>query len=81
MQTPSLLISGATSAEIVEDARNGFLCGRSVAEFAEKLTELIQSPEKIRQAGTNASGTLARTWENVADEVRDRYQSLLKRYA
>lgn len=81
MQTPSLLISGATSAEIVEDARNGFLCGRSVAEFAEKLTELIQSPEKIRQAGTNASGTIARSWENVAEEVRDRYKSLLKRYA
>ena len=81
MQTPSLLLSGATSAEIVKDMQNGFLSGRSVPEFAQKLTDLIQSPEKVRQTGIAASNTIARSWENVAEEVQDRYKSLLKRYA
>lgn len=81
MQTPSLLISGATSAEIVKDMQNGFLSGRSVSEFAQKLTDLIQSPEKVRQTGITASNTIARSWENVTEEVQDRYKSLLKRYA
>ena len=81
MQTPSLLLSGATSAEIVKDMQNGFLSGQSVSEFAQKLTYLIQSPEKVRQTGIAASNTIARSCENVAEEVQDRYKSLLKRYA
>ncbi len=81
MQTPSLLISGASSAQIIEDTQNGFLSGQSVAAFAQKLAELMQSPEKIRQAGTKASHTIARSWESVTEEVQDRYKSLLKRHA
>ncbi len=46
MQTPSLLISGATSAEIVKDMQNGFLSGRSVSEFAQKTNRAHTIPRK-----------------------------------
>lgn len=81
MQTPSLLIAGSSAAEIVNDMQNGFLSGNSALEFSQKLSELMVSPEKIHQAGVMASHTISRSWESVAEEVQDRYKSLLRRYA
>ncbi|WP_291125741.1 glycosyltransferase [Flavobacterium sp. UBA6031] len=79
LQTPSVLIKGASSADIITDNFNGFLTENSTESFAGKLRELIAAPEKIRQAGVNASKTIARSWESVTEEVLDRYQKLIKR--
>ena len=79
MRTPSILIKGASSAQNITDNFNGFLIENSRESFAEKLRELINSPEKIELAGLNASQTIARPWEDVAEEVLDRYKKLMQR--
>ena len=79
MHTPSILIKGASSAQNITDNFNGFLIENSRESFAEKLRELINSPEKIELAGLNASQTIARPWEDVAEEVLDRYKKLMQR--
>ncbi|MDR3651456.1 MAG: glycosyltransferase [Paludibacter sp.] len=79
MQTPSILIKGSSSAENIVDNFNGFLIEDSVESFAAKLRELINSPEKIKNAGLNASQSIARSWESVTDEVLDRYRHLMQR--
>jgi len=79
MHTPSILIKGASSAQNITDNFNGFLIENSRESFAEKLRELINSPEKIEYAGLNASQTIARSWEDVAEEVLDRYKKLMQR--
>jgi len=79
MQTPSILVAGASSAEIVTDNFNGFLTENTTESFAAKLRELITNPEKIKSAGLNASNTIARSWESVTDEVLDRYKNLMQR--
>lgn len=78
--TPSIMVTGSTSAEVITDNCNGFLISNSKESLADKIKELIQSPEKIRQAGEIASHTVARSWENVTEEVLDRYKVLVKRY-
>ena len=79
LQTASVLVRGASSAENITDNFNGFLTDNSPESFSSKLRELINSPEKIRNAGINASNTLARSWESVTEEVLDRYQKLMQR--
>lgn len=79
LQTPAVLVRGSSSAESVIDNYNGFLIEDSTDSFAEKLRELINSPEKIKTAGVNASKSIARSWESVTEEVLDRYQKLMKR--
>ena len=79
LHTPSVLVSGSSSAESITDNFNGFLTENSVQSFSSKLRELILSPEKIQTVGMNASQSIARSWESVTDEVIDRYKHLMQR--
>ncbi len=79
METPSILVSGSTSSENITDNFNGFLIENSVDSMATRLRELIQNPQTILPVGQNASRTIARSWENVAEEVLDRYTHLIER--
>jgi glycosyltransferase involved in cell wall biosynthesis len=79
MHTPSILIRNSSSAENIIDNFNGFLIENSCESFAAKLRELINVPGKIEIAGLNASQTIARSWESVAEEVLDRYKKLIQR--
>jgi glycosyltransferase involved in cell wall biosynthesis len=80
MHTPSVLIEGSSSAENIIDNFNGFLIKNSIESFTAKLRELMGgSPERIQLAGLNASQSIARSWENVVEEVLDRYNKLMLR--
>jgi len=79
LHTPSVLVAGSSSAENIQDNFNGFLTENTVESFSSKLTELINSPEKIQITGLNASQSIARSWESVTDEVLDRYKHLMQR--
>jgi glycosyltransferase involved in cell wall biosynthesis len=81
LHTPSVLLKGSTASEIITDNHNGFLSARSSEAFAERIRELIKSPEKIRQAGLRASESIARSWESVVtEEVMDRYTYIIRNY-
>lgn len=80
LHTPSLLIQDATSAEIINDSINGFLAKNSPEEFAYKIINIIQKPQMMHQVGLQASHTIARSWEDVVEEVADRYQNIIHRY-
>ena len=79
MHTPSILVEGSSSAENIIDNFNGFLISNSVDSLSAKLRELMNAPERIRVAGLNASKSIARSWESVAEEVLDRYNKLMQR--
>jgi glycosyltransferase involved in cell wall biosynthesis len=79
MHTPSVMVRGSTAAAVIEDNINGFLIENTVDSFVKKIRELYVSPDKIKPVGLRASQTIARSWENVADEVIDRYIRLIRR--
>jgi Glycosyltransferase len=79
LHTPSLLIKDSTSAEIITDSVNGFLSYNTTADYAQKIRELVQSPLLMRMVGDKASQSIARSWEDVVDEVYERYMSLIRR--
>ncbi len=79
LETPAVLVRGSSSAENIKDEVNGFLIEENVESFSAKLRELINSPEKIKTVGINASKSIARSWEDVTEEVLDRYKKLMNR--
>ena len=69
LHTPSLLIKGSTSAEVIHDSVNGFLSDNSVTAYASRISQLLETPQLIAEAGEAASHSIARSWEDVAEEV------------
>lgn len=79
MGTPSILLKGSTASEVIRDGKNGFLTDKSPEKFAELIESLYHDQERLRTASSDAKETLVRSWEDVVDEVSDRYDSLIKR--
>lgn len=79
LHTPSVMVRGATASTIITDNANGFLVENDIHDFEACLRELIADPERVRKAGVQASRTIVRSWEDVVDEVIDRYNSLISR--
>lgn len=79
LHTPSVLLHNSTAAEIISDSVNGFLSEGSVEAYATRLREVLQAPALMKRAGEEASRTIARSWQNVAEEVYDRYTCLMRR--
>lgn len=77
--TPAVVVAGSTTSEIISDNINGFLIENSAAALAEKIRSIIQNRKLLSTVGENASKTIARSWENIADEVLDRYNRLMIR--
>lgn len=80
MGTPSMLLLGSTASEVIRDGVNGFLTDKSPERFAALIRKLHGDREYLRAASVGARNTLVRSWEDVVDEVCDRYESLIKRH-
>ena len=79
LQTPSVMVTTATAASVINDNENGFLIPNDLDAFANRLRELIHDPERVHRVGIKASHTLVRSWEDVVGEVLERYNRLIAR--
>lgn len=79
MGTPSILLKESTASEVISDGRNGFLVDKNPEEFASLIERLSRNKEELKRVGLNARNTLARSWEDVVEEVSDRYRHLINR--
>jgi len=79
LHTPSILVRDSTASEIIQDNVNGFLIENSAEDLAKKIKYAYLNPQIIKLNGTNASITISRSWENIAQEVLDRYEHLIMR--
>lgn len=80
MGTPAILIDGSTASEVVSDGRNGFLTDRSPASFATLIEAIDKDRDMLSRVASGARSTLVRSWEDVVDEVVDRYDVLIKNF-
>ena len=80
LHTPSLLIQGSTASGIVKDKVNGFLSADAVEAYADAIRRISGDLPLMKRVGTEASHSLARSWEDIAGEVADRYSALMRRY-
>lgn len=79
LHTPSVVTEGSNTSEIITDNVNGFLTENTPEALAEKIRSISQNKNIISIVGENASKTIAHSWENIAEEVLDRYNHLIAR--
>ncbi len=79
LNTPSVMMRGATASTIIRDGENGFLTDNDEDRFAQLLRTLIASPERVHRIGVQASRSIVRSWEDICGEVLDRYNALISR--
>lgn len=77
MFTPSILPIGSTAAEVIRDGYNGFLSERSPQAYAAAIEKLASGPALIRKAGRNARHDLIISWDDVMQQVMERYKDLI----
>lgn len=80
MHTPSVLLEGSTASELVNDCKNGFLTRRTPEDYAEVIKHVSSKPDLLASTGREACRTLARSWQDVMDEVINRYDSIIDRH-
>ncbi len=78
--TPSILLKGSTAAEVVQNGKNGFLVNRTPHEFASLITYLAQNRDEIGEVAAGARFSLVRSWEDVLEEVSERYKVIIDKY-
>lgn len=79
MGTPSIIPLHSTASEVITDNVNGFLADDTAEDYAQTLLRLSDDRETIRAAGLNAKKSLVRGWNDVMEEVEDRYRRLIAR--
>lgn len=79
MHTPSLMLAESTASEIIQADKNGFLVTNDVQVYADMVEHLISHPSLMKDIGKEASKTIARSWEDIVDEVVMRYEEIKKR--
>lgn len=77
---PTLLIEGSCTAENITDGVNGFLAEETAEAYAQKIKEIVSDPEKRRAVGEEAHRSVYRTWEDVAEEVLQKYNEVIDAY-
>lgn len=81
MGTPTILLKGSTASEVITDGINGFTVDKNPESFADLVTYLHRNPKKLHDAALGARNTLVRSWEDVVEEVADRYETLIKTHS
>ena len=80
MHTPALMLQESTAAEVIQTDVNGFLTPNDVQAYADRIVYLMAHPKMLQQVGDKASTTIARSWENVIEEVILRYRDIQQSY-
>ncbi len=80
MHTPALMLQESTAAEVIQKDKNGFLTPNDVQAYADRISYLIENPQILQRVGDRASTTIARSWENVIEEVILRYRDIQTGY-
>jgi len=78
LYTPSVMVRGATAASQLTDNYNGFLVNNNPVSLAHKLMLISSQQEVLSKTGLRAAQTLTKSWEQIAEEVLERYEQLIK---
>ncbi len=77
-KTPTLFVEGSpTTATITKDV-NGFICENDVEKFADKIIEIMNDPEHLKEVSENAYKEVYINWDQKVQEVFESYKRIIK---
>lgn len=78
--TPSLVIAKSNAAEGIVDNVNGFFSDNDSISYANRIIQIVQNRGELKNIGEKARVTIYRNWENIVDEVNERYLDIIQKY-
>ncbi len=78
--TASVIIAGSCASEGITDNRNGFLIEENADSLAAKLSELITSPERMKEVGHHAGDEIYLSWTDAVAHAYERYDVVIDQY-
>ena len=75
--TPSIVVEGSSSAEIINDGINGFLCKDDPDSLYEVIRKCFENMDLTAKIGLQAKESIPVAWDKIIDMVIDRYQNLI----
>ena len=78
--TPSIVTGGSSAAEGIDDGVNGFYCEDSSESIYEVAKKALADRKKTAKIGLQAKDTIPVAWDEIIDDVLDRYQYLIDRH-
>ncbi len=75
---PAILVEGSTASEVITDGVNGFLAPADGGAYANLIQRLDIDRPRLEAAGEAARHSLVRSWQDVVEEVADRYRTLIR---
>lgn len=80
LHTPALMIAGSTASAVIRDNENGFLSPETIDDYSQCIRNILSDRGNLERVALGASQTLARSWEDIAEEVAGRYKRLVADY-
>ncbi|NLN63983.1 MAG: glycosyltransferase family 4 protein [Clostridiaceae bacterium] len=78
--TPSLVIAKSNAAEGIVDNVNGFMSDNDSISYSRRIIQIAKDREALERVGEKAKTTIHRNWENIVDEVYERYLEIIQDY-
>ena len=79
MGTPAIIPFDSTASDVIKDNLNGFLSEDTPEGYADVILRLNDDRDLIRSVGLRARTSIVRSWDDVMEEVADRYARLISR--
>ncbi len=74
--TPSIVTEGSGPASIIEDNYNGWVAKENEEDYAKKIIEIFRDKSNMEIVANNAKNTLVITKDQVAEKLKDFYESI-----
>ena len=75
--TPSIVVEGSSSAEIIKDKENGYYCQDDSQSIASVIEEALSDPEAVKKIGENARRSIPVAWDEIIDLVLTEYAAMI----
>ncbi len=75
--TPSLLATGSSAAEVVQDGVNGLLAQDTTLDMAERIAWALDHPKQLQEIGMAARQTIPKPWKEILTVALERYEKLI----
>ena len=78
--TPSIVVRGSSAAEGIDDMVNGYYCEDDADSIAQVIRKALSDTKTLSRIGLQAKETIPVAWDDLIDDVLDRYQYLINRH-
>lgn len=78
--TASVVVESSSTAEIINDGINGFLCKDDSHSLYEVIKKCLNDRDLTAKIGLQAKESIPVSWDSIIDKVIERYQNLINEY-